>query len=171
MEEVWLERHEGNDSSVHLRTFPQVPKNWENAALSDKWGKIRKVRRVVTGALEIERKEKNIGSSLEAAPKVYIADTDLYVAQHDSDMAEICITSDIEIIQGEGPIEAFRLEDVPGVSVIFERAKGARCARSWRILPEVGSDPEYPDLSLRDADAMREREKAEPVDEGELASK
>ena len=156
MEEVWLERNEGENSSVHLRIFPDVPKDWENQELSDKWQKIRKIRRVVTGAIEIERKEKNIGSSLEAAPKVYISDSNLFIAQHDSDMAEICITSDIEIIQNEGPIEAFRLEDVAGVSVVFERAVGNRCARSWKILPTVGSDKEYSDLSPRDADAMRE---------------
>ena len=35
-----------------------------------------------------------------------------------------------------------------------ERAEGRKCARSWRILPEVGADPRYPELSLRDADAV-----------------
>ncbi len=156
MEEVWLQRYAGEDSSVHLETFPDVPENWENKQLAEKWAKIRQIRRVVTGALEIERKEKNIGSSLEAAPKVYISDTDLFVAQHDSDMAEICITSDIEIIQNEGPIEAFRLEDIAGVSVVFERAIGKRCERSWKISNDVGLDKEYPDISPRDAAAMRE---------------
>jgi isoleucyl-tRNA synthetase len=71
-------------------------------------------------------------------------------------MAEISITSDIEVIEGEGPSDAFRLEDVRGVAVVFATAEGQRCARSWRILPEVGTDPDYPDLSLRDAQAMRE---------------
>jgi isoleucyl-tRNA synthetase len=46
------------------------------------------------------------------------------------------------------------------VAVRFARAEGRRCARSWRVLPEVGSDPDYPDLSLRDAQAMRERRAA-----------
>ncbi len=156
MEEIWHSRYNDENSSVHLEIFPKVPTNWQNDELAQKWDKIRRIRRVVTGALEIERKEKNIGSSLEAAPKLYIADADLFVAQHGLDMAEICITSDIEIIQGEGPIEAFRLEDVPGVSVVFARAKGKRCERSWKISPLVGTDKEYPDISPRDADAMRE---------------
>ncbi len=73
MEEVWLERHPGEDSSVHLRLFPEVPAEWLNHELAAKWQLIRSVRRVVTGALEIERREKRIGSSLEAAPKVYIS--------------------------------------------------------------------------------------------------
>ncbi len=157
MEEVWLERHPEDGSSVHLRTFPEIPAEWADASLSEKWKKIRTVRRVVTGALEIERRDKNIGSSLEAAPKVYVADTDLYVALHGQDFAEIAITSGIDIIQGEGPAEAFRLDDVPGVSVVFARAEGTRCARSWKVSPDVGTDPEYPELSPRDADAMRER--------------
>lgn len=157
MEEVWLERHPEEGSSVHLRTFPELPETWADAALSEKWRKIRMVRRVVTGALEIERREKNIGSSLEAAPKVFVADADLYVALHGQDFAEISITSNIEVIQGEGPADAFRLEDVPGVSVVFARAEGKRCARSWRVSNEVGTDAEYPDLTPRDADAMRER--------------
>ncbi len=64
------------------------------------------------------------------------------------------------MIAGEGPAEAFRLDEVRGVAVVFARAEGRRCARSWKILPEVGSDPEFPDLSPRDAQAMRERRAA-----------
>jgi isoleucyl-tRNA synthetase len=157
MEEVWLERHPGEDSSVHLRLFPEVPAEWLNPELAAKWQLIRSVRRVVTGALEIERREKRIGSSLEAAPKVYISDARLLVALHEQDLAEIAITSGIEILQDAGPSEAFRLEEVPGVAVVFAPAQGQRCARSWRVLPEVGTDPDYPDVSLRDAQALRER--------------
>ncbi len=157
MEEVWLQRYPGESSSVHLRTFPEVPDTWADKELGEKWQKIRAVRRVVTGALEIERREKNIGSSLEAAPKVYVADADLFVALHGQDFAEISITSDIEIVQSEGPAEAFRLDDVKGVSVVFARAMGQRCARSWKVSDDVGADQDYPDLSPRDAAAMRER--------------
>ena len=162
MEEIWLERNPGADSSVHLQLFPKIPTNWANPELAEKWVKIRAVRKVVTGALEIQRKEKTIGSSLEAAPIVYVADVDLYVAQHDQDMAEISITSAIEVKQGEGPANAFRLEDVPGVSAVFARAKGTRCARSWKVSNDVGSDKDYPDLSPRDADAMRELAEVAP---------
>ncbi|WP_117396839.1 isoleucine--tRNA ligase [Maritalea myrionectae] len=156
MEEVWLERYPEGDSSVHKREFPTVPANWRNDALAEKWAKIRKVRRVVTGALEIERREKRIGSSLESAPKVYVADADLYVAIHGEDMAEISITSQAEVLQNEGPSEAFRLDDVPGVAVVPAMAEGKKCERSWKVLPEVGQDPEYPDVTLRDAQALRE---------------
>ena len=133
---------------------------WRGDALAAKWAKIKTVRRVITGALEIERREKRIGSSLEAAPKVYIADARYVVALEGQDLAEIAITSAVEIEQNEGPGEAFRLDDVPGVSVTPALAEGTRCARSWKVLPEVGSDPDYPDVSPRDAQALRERASA-----------
>ncbi|HHY49348.1 MAG TPA: class I tRNA ligase family protein, partial [Alphaproteobacteria bacterium] len=160
MEECWLERHPGEESSVHLRLFPDVPAAWRDDALAEKWERIRRVRRVVTGALEIERKDKRIGSSLEAAPRVCVSDPELFAALAGQDFAEICITSGIAVSEEEGPADAFRLPEVPGVAVVPARAEGRRCARSWKILPTVGADPEYPDLSPRDAQAMRERQAA-----------
>ena len=154
-EEAWLARFP-NAESVHLETFPEVPAEWRNDALAERWAKVRRVRRVVTGALEIERAQKRIGASLEAAPVVHIADESLFQAVQGLDMAEICITSAIRVAQGEGPAEAFRLEDVKGVAVVPELAKGRKCARSWKVTPEVGSDPDYPDVTPRDAAALRE---------------
>ena len=157
MEEVWLERFPGDDSSVHLRLFPEVPGEWLNDDLAAKWTLVRAVRRVVTGALEIERREKRIGSSLEAAPKVFITDERYLTALAGQDLAEIAITSAIQVEKADAPSDAFKLEDVPGIAVVPALAEGNRCARSWKVLPEVGSDPEYPDVSPRDAQALRER--------------
>ena len=157
-EETWQSLHPSEDGSVHLRLFPEVPASWRDEALAEKWRKVRLVRRVVTGALEIERREKRIGASLEAAPVVHVTDAELRAALAGLDLAEICITSDATLSAEDGPAGAFRLDEVAGVAVVPELATGAKCARSWRILPEVGSDPDYPDLSLRDAAAMRELE-------------
>ncbi|SCY87525.1 Isoleucyl-tRNA synthetase [Microvirga guangxiensis] len=154
-EEAWLERYP-NAESVHLETFPKVPSEWRNDALAERWAKVRRVRRVVTGALEIERAQKRIGASLEAAPVVHIADEGLFQAVQGLDMAEICITSAIQVVKGEGAENAFRLEDVKGVAVVPQLAKGRKCARSWKVTPDVGSDPEYPDVTPRDAAALRE---------------
>ncbi|AHF82622.1 isoleucyl-tRNA synthase [Rhizobium leguminosarum bv. trifolii WSM1689] len=154
-EEAWLSRNP-SAVSVHLEQFAPVAKEWRNDALAEKWKKIRTVRSVVTGALEIERKDKRIGSSLEAAPVVYIADSELLKALEGQDFTEVCITSAIEIKAGEGPMDAFRLAEVPEVSVVPKLAEGEKCARSWRITRDVGSDPEYPDVSARDAAALRE---------------
>ncbi len=156
MEEAWLSRNADSDTSVHLQMFPDVPDDWRDDALAEKWRKIRQVRRVVTGALEIERREKRIGSSLEAAPEIFVSDEALYDLVSPYDWAEIAITSRAMLEKGEGPADAFRLEDVAGVAVVPKQAQGKKCARSWKILPEVGSDPEFPDLTLRDAEAVRQ---------------
>jgi isoleucyl-tRNA synthetase len=116
------------------------------------------VRRVITGALEIERAHKRIGSPLEAAPVVYVSDPELFGALVDVDLAEVAITSAATLVEGDGPAGAFRLDDVTGVAVEVRRAEGRKCARSWKILPSVGSDPHYPDVSPRDAQALREWE-------------
>ncbi|MEM8784571.1 MAG: isoleucine--tRNA ligase [Pseudomonadota bacterium] len=155
MEEVWLNRFPSEDGSVHLQTFPEVPEAWADAALGTKWARVFDIRRVITGALEIERREKRIGSSLEAAPIVHLADKSDRTLIEGLDLAEIAITSGVSIEVGGGPETAFRLPDVPHVSVEPAMAPGRKCERSWRVLPEVGTDPEYPTLSLRDADAVR----------------
>ncbi|NLS02523.1 isoleucine--tRNA ligase [Rhizobium sp. P32RR-XVIII] len=154
-EEAWLSR-DPSAVSVHLEQFPAIPAEWKNEALAEKWKKVRAIRSVVTGALEIERKDKRIGSSLEAAPVVHVTDGALRAALDGLDFAEICITSDIAVVGGEGPAEAFRLPEVPGVSVEPKLAEGTKCARSWRITKDVGSDPNHPDVSARDAAALRE---------------
>ena len=155
MEEAWLERYP-DARSVHLEQFRTVPAEWKDTALAAKWRKVRQVRRVVTGALEIERREKRIGSSLEAAPVVHIADPELRAAVRDVDMAETCITSGISVVEDEGAADAYRLDDVKGVAVEFRQAGGDKCARSWRYTDDVGSDPEFPDVSARDAAALHE---------------
>jgi isoleucyl-tRNA synthetase len=154
-EEAWLSR-DPSAVSVHLEQFPAIPSEWKDEALAEKWKKVRAVRRAVTGALEIERKDKRIGSSLEAAPQVFVSDASLHQALEDLDFAEICITSDIAVMSGEAPAEAFRADDVAGVAVVPSLAEGTKCARSWRITKDVGSDAEYPDVSARDAAALRE---------------
>jgi isoleucyl-tRNA synthetase len=154
-EEAWLSRY-SDAESVHLETFHDVPAAWRDDALAAKWAQVRNLRRVVTGALEIERAQKRIGSSLEAAPVVYIADDKLRAVLAGLDFAEICITSDIAIRSGAAPAGAFTLDDVAGVGVVSEAAKGRKCARSWKISEEVGKDADYPDVTPRDAQALRE---------------
>jgi len=155
-EEAWLARYPSTQGSVHLESFPDVPAAWRDDVLAEKWRKVRLVRRVITGGLEIERANKRIGSSLEADPFVYVSDPELFAALVDIDLAEVSITSAATLAEGEGPPNAFRLDEVKGVSVEVRLAQGTKCARSWKILPSVGSDPAYPDVSPRDAQALRE---------------
>ncbi len=139
MEEVWLCRNGGEGASVHLVDFPETPAAWLNPALAAKWEGIRAARRVVTGALEVQRTAKVIGASLEAAPVVHVAETAILAALKSVDFADLCITSGISLTADPEPQEAFRLPDVPGVGVVFEKAEGEKCQRCWKVLPDVGS--------------------------------
>jgi isoleucyl-tRNA synthetase len=155
-EEAWRLYRPDAEPSVHLTLFPQGLEDFRDDALAAKWEIIRNVRRVVTGALEVERAAKRIGSSLEASPMVYVSDKTIFATLFDTDLAEVCITSNAMVTNDDAPADAFRLNDVAGVAVIVEKAQGIKCARSWKILPTVGEDAEYPDVSPRDAQALRE---------------
>jgi len=139
---------------VHLRQFPEIPADWRDEALGRKWEKIRALRRVVTGALEIERREKRIGASLQAAPDVYVEDKSIIDAMKGIDLAEIAITSGGTLIHNAPPEGVFMLEDVDGIGVVSKLADGDKCQRCWRVLPEVGKRAEAPDLCGRCADAV-----------------
>lgn len=151
MEEAWVTRFP-EAGPVTLRVMPQRVDAWRNDAEAARWAKVETVTSVVTGALEVERREKRIGSALEAAPVVHVADADLLAAFEGLDAAEVFRTSAATLVAGDAG--AFRIDEVKGVSVDPKLAEGKKCARSWRILPEVGTDPRYPELSLRDADAV-----------------
>ncbi|MEP2641937.1 isoleucine--tRNA ligase [Roseobacter sp.] len=138
MEEVWLERFPEQDSSVHLRDFPETPAAWLAPDLAEKWASVRAARRVVTAALEVERTNKVIGASLEAAPVVHVADETLRNALETLPFEDICITSQITVTGAAASEAAFVLPDAPGVAVVFAKAEGQKCARCWKVLPDVG---------------------------------
>jgi isoleucyl-tRNA synthetase len=138
MEEVWLERN-GDDTSVHLVDFPDTPAEWRDDELAARSEVVRSVRRVVTGALEEQRTAKVIGSSLEAAPTVYLSAELAKVITNRDTFADLCITSQITIAEGAAPDGAFTLDDVEGVGVVFGMSDGEKCERCWKILPDVGT--------------------------------
>ncbi|SFG98081.1 Isoleucyl-tRNA synthetase [Palleronia marisminoris] len=139
MEEVWLERFPGEDSSVHLQDMPDTPDDWRDEALAAAWSQVRQARRVVTAALEVQRRDKTIGASLEAAPIVHVTSDELAGALGQVAFDDVCITSDIQVTTDAPPPEAFRLPEVDGVSVVFSKANGEKCQRCWKVLPDVGT--------------------------------
>jgi isoleucyl-tRNA synthetase len=143
-EEAWEQRHPGN-GSVHLQQFPKTPEGWHDLAIADKWDAIFRVRKAVTEALEVERREKRIGSSLEASVEVS-APPALVKAFDDQDPSEIFITSGARLSAGTGET----------VSVASSRAAGVKCARSWKYFDPKTADPAFPDITPRDAAAVRE---------------
>jgi isoleucyl-tRNA synthetase len=139
MEEVWLERFGDEESSVHLIDIPETPASWLNPELAEKWAMIRRVRRVVTAALEVQRTEKVIGASLEAAPTLYLADQGVKDILEQMPFADICITSDLTLSTDAAPSDAFTMAEIEGVAVSFVKAEGEKCGRCWKILPDVGT--------------------------------
>ncbi|MFN0024323.1 MAG: isoleucine--tRNA ligase [Parvularculaceae bacterium] len=158
-EEAWASRHGtpiggGGFASVHLRTLPEAPPEWRNDALAATWEKLRTVRRAATGALEVERRDKRIGASLEAELTLYLNDDALVAAVKGRDLAELFITSDVTVEQGEGPAGAFRLDDAPGVAVEARVSAHAKCQRCWRYTDDVGAATAHPHACARCADAV-----------------
>ncbi len=148
-EEAWEQRHPGKPS-VHLQQFPKTPDGWLDAGVAAKWEAVFRVRKSVTEALEVERREKRIGSSLEAAVDVKVgakADLDAFTGE---DAAEIFITSDAKLSLAGG--------DASTVNVTSVRVPDdwKKCARSWKYFAPSSADPAFPDITPRDAAAVRE---------------
>jgi isoleucyl-tRNA synthetase len=154
MEEAWLSRFPGDHESVHLQVFPNTPDEWRDDDLIRKWDRIRDLRRVVTGALEIKRKDKVIGASLEARPILFVSPEDASLLDG-LNLSEIAITSHAMVSTHPAPADAFRIPDVLGAAAVFHHAEGDKCARCWMILPEVGHNATYPDLCNRCIDAVQ----------------
>jgi isoleucyl-tRNA synthetase len=152
-EEAW-EARVPQAGSIHLRAIPDDPPEWADTAVLARMEALRDLRRVVTGALELKRREKVIGSSLEAAPVVYLVNDTVRGAIGTEDLAELCITSGLVLRNGEGPADATRLDDLPGVAVEFAPAPGIKCARSWKYFDPATALPGYPDITPRDARAV-----------------
>lgn len=153
-EEIWQARFPSEEGSVHLETFHEIPDNWKDAALGEKWDKIRTLRKVVTGALEVERREKRIGSSLQATVDVYVKDESYVDVFKDINLAEVSITSDAKMTVGDAPAGAFTLEDTDGVAVISRLSDGEKCERCWQVLPEVGTIEDHEDICGRCVEAV-----------------
>ncbi|MEB8389015.1 isoleucine--tRNA ligase [Rhodobacteraceae bacterium KMM 6894] len=139
MEEVWLERFPEDGTSLHLQDIPETPQDWLNPDLATKWARVRQARRVVTAALEIQRTDKVIGSSLEAAPTVFVSDPDTLAALQSVPFQDVCITSAITLTDAPAPADAFTLPETEGIAVTFAKAEGEKCQRCWKILPDVGT--------------------------------
>ena len=149
-EEAWTTRYPDVGSNS-LRVFPQTPADWRDDAEAARWGRVGLVTGVVTGALEIERREKRIGSSLEASPSVQVSDAGLLAAFEGLDPAEIFRTSSVSLTAGEGSAASFRMTDMKAIAVDPASADGGKCARCWRVLPEVSGTSR---LCLRCDDAV-----------------
>ncbi|MFM8499945.1 MAG: isoleucine--tRNA ligase [Chakrabartia sp.] len=120
-EEVWTTRFPDRES-VHLEELHALPADWQNDGLAERFDAVRALRASVTETIEPMRREKVIGSSLEA--KVQIGD-----APHGFDaeaLAELFIVGSVATGHGD--------------AVVATRTEDHKCGRCWRHLPEVAAD-------------------------------
>ncbi len=139
MEEAWTLRF-GMNESVHLNDFLPVPKEWANPDLVRKWTRIRDLRRVVTGVLEVARANKDIGSSLEAAPVLYVTDAKDKALFDSVSLAEIAITSGARVEVAAELDDFYGVAGIAGAGSKFAAATGEKCARCWMVLEETRPD-------------------------------
>lgn len=154
-EEAWLARTgDASDNSVHLRQMPEIPSAWSlSDAAADRWVQVRRVRRVVLAALEQKRADKTIGASLEAAPIIH-APASVQEAFSGLNLADILITSEASFDDGSAPEDAFKLADISDIAVVFQKATGEKCARCWKVTPDVGTFASAPGVCGRCASAL-----------------
>ena len=153
-EEAWWARPGGEEESVHLRLFPSLPAGWRDEALGQRFSRLRDLRRVVTGAIELERAARRVGSSLQAHPTIY-APAAYAEALDGLDLAELAITSSATLRVEAAPAGAFSLPDVADLGVVVGLAEGDKCERCWRVLPEVAQPPAADHLCRRCAEVVR----------------
>ena len=131
-EEAWCARF-GDDTSVHLQDYITIDPQWADAALGERWARIREQRRLGTGALEDMRRAGQIGSSLQAV--VAFGPSEDAALLSEDNWAEILIVPAVSLDA-----------DQPVTAAI---APGEKCARCWKMLPEVGQVQAHPGLCLR----------------------
>jgi len=134
-EEIYQIINKDKNLSIHLESFPQIPKNWMNERLYEKWEKFKIIRKVVNAAMEIKRASKDIGSSLEADIKVYLSDEYLKIVK-DFDLSESFITSKAEAKKMIDDNNLFQLDEIKDVKVLVKKAEGEKCPRCWKIFPD-----------------------------------
>ena len=147
-EEVWKHMPEvdGREESIHLALFPKPRDEWKTGDLLEGWGKIRSVREEVLKVLEIARKEKMIGNSLEAEVTLY-APEELYkfLKGYEEQLKYIFIVSGV-ILYSE--------DRGKPVEVTVARAQGQKCERCWNYEVSVGINSSHPTVCDRCVQAV-----------------
>ena len=133
-EEAW--KSKGNGLSIHLEEFLKTDIKFKNDVIAKKWAKVKDVRKVITGALEVKRADKTIGSSLESHIDIYLSKEIKEIIEN-IDMAEIAITSSATIMTDFKHSSGFSIDDIKDVVVDVKKAKGTKCKRCWKFDSEI----------------------------------
>jgi isoleucyl-tRNA synthetase len=154
-EEIWrtLAAQPGGHlgvSSVHLSTFPEIQSQWQDADLAQRWEQLLEVRVAVQAALEDQRRDKVIGSSLEADVQIKAnPERHKLLDQYVKDLPAIFIVSRVELAKVN------HLPHKPDFMAIVSKAKSKKCERCWNYREAVGENSTHPTLCDRCVEALQ----------------
>jgi isoleucyl-tRNA synthetase len=157
-EEAWRHLPGTKAESIHLERFPEVPLSWLDDTLEGEWRRLLEVRREIAKALETARVRGLIGSGLEAAVTVAQAPEDLpeLLARKRSLLPALLIVSQVSLEAGRAPAAVqYESQEIPGLVIGVDHARGAKCARCWTWTEDVGADVEHPALCARCVAVLR----------------
>jgi len=150
-EEVWSHTRDREDlPSVHLALWPEPRPEWRDDALAERWARMEKVRSDVLREIEVLRKKKTVGGSLEVSVTLGSEDEDLrqFLRTFERDLPTIFIVSEVTLLDGPVP-KGTSGQDMPELSVRAEKCPHPKCARCWNHRPTVGDSAEHPEICDR----------------------
>lgn len=132
-EDIWMsvpECQKDGLESILLSNWPKANSEWTNEKLEEDFSKILKAREVVTRAIEPLRAEKQVGSSLEVAVYVSVADNSVLKA-NENELCNIFITSQacVTDVKPENVLNEYKEDDY---TVWVIKAEGEKCSRCWK---------------------------------------
>ncbi|HAM50762.1 MAG TPA: isoleucine--tRNA ligase, partial [Nitrospiraceae bacterium] len=150
-DEIWSFIPGKREESVFLSRFPVFDQGFHDASLEEKWERLIAIRDAVNKSLELKRKERFIGNSLEAKVILFLNDEDYALLQGYKDfLTTLFIVSEVVIDKGPAPVsDIFESTDLPGVAISVRKAPGEKCQRCWNWRIEVGSFKDAPELCQR----------------------
>ncbi len=143
-EEIWdyMEDAKAELPSVHMAVFPQADESLLDAELASRWEKLASMRNEVNKAMDVARKDKVVGNSLEASLELSVPeDLKEFARDHQAELAAITMVSELTLVDDPGG-DAFASESIEGLKVLIKPTSFAKCPRCWKHRPEVGPDNE-----------------------------
>jgi len=157
-DETWshIKKLPGEEESVHLERFPDPPSIHFDEALEAKWDRLIHIRGEVAKALEIARKGRLIGHSLEAHVDIYATpELCAFLEKAIEELPTFFIVSSVGISDETPPGDIFQSEEIEGLAIQISRARGNKCERCWNYSETVGRDQEHPSLCARCLDVLK----------------
>ncbi len=155
-EEIWQHLPEQTrcEKSVHFSTWQEMPQEYRDPQLEQRWDEFLELRRVVSKSLELARADKVIGAANEAQVVIYANEQMRAILDaFSADLRLLFIVSSVEVLpfdEGQGA-----LYGEEGIAVDVQRATGEKCERCWKYFSEMSSDPEHTQICQRCLDAIQ----------------